>query len=70
MENTKKTYIIAVDSGGTFTDCVVMDNEGVITTGKSDSTPEDFSIGVLNSLETVTESLGLPIEGVLEQTEE
>ena len=58
MVKDKKEFIIAVDSGGTFTDCVVMDSEGVIHTGKSHSTPQDFSLGVVSAVETVSVSNG------------
>ena len=37
-----------VDTGGTFTDCVVIDDKGVIHTFKELSTPKDPSIGLYN----------------------
>lgn len=37
-----------VDTGGTFTDCVVIDDNGVIHTFKELSTPKDPSIGLYN----------------------
>ena len=37
-----------VDTGGTFTDCVVIDDRGVIHTFKELSTPKDPSIGLYN----------------------
>ena len=43
-------YIIGIDTGGTFTDCVVMDADGRIVTAKASSTPDDFSEGVMESL--------------------
>ncbi len=53
-------YIIGVDIGGTFTDCVVLDGDGKLTIGKALSTPQDFSVGVVDSLQDATENLGLP----------
>ncbi|MDE0034476.1 MAG: hydantoinase/oxoprolinase family protein [Deltaproteobacteria bacterium] len=53
-------YIIGVDIGGTFTDCVVLDSDGKLTIGKALSTPHDFSVGVVDSLRNATENLGLP----------
>ena len=35
-------YVVGVDIGGTFTDCVVVDEEGRVTIGKSLSTPGRF----------------------------
>jgi N-methylhydantoinase A len=38
-----------VDIGGTFTDCVVLDDKGNLTEFKAPSTPTDFSQGVLDA---------------------
>ncbi|MDY6974091.1 MAG: hydantoinase/oxoprolinase family protein [Thermodesulfobacteriota bacterium] len=64
----EKEYLVGVDTGGTFTDCVVMDEEGEITIGKSPSTPQDFSLGILNSIEVVAEELGLSRDDLLKKT--
>ena len=42
---------IAVDIGGTFTDAVLLDDEGQIHFSKVSSTPDDYSRGLLNSLD-------------------
>jgi N-methylhydantoinase A len=68
MVESGKTYNIAVDSGGTFTDCVVVDNEGKITTSKAHSTPHDFSEGVIHSVEGAAQILGMGLEQILERT--
>ena len=52
-------YVVGVDIGGTFTDCVVVDKAGHITIGKSLSTPDDFSRGALNSVTDAANNLGL-----------
>ena len=41
----------AVDIGGTFTDVVIVDDEGTYFIAKVPSTPADFSVGVLAGLE-------------------
>ena len=51
--------MVGVDVGGTFTDCVTMDELGTVTVGKSLSTPEDYSVGALNAVRNAAESLGL-----------
>lgn len=61
------SYIIAVDSGGTFADCIVVDDAGHVTAAKSPSTPEDYSRGVLDSVERAAEILGLTLEELLSQ---
>src|SRR5262245_57069432 len=61
-------YISGIDTGGTFTDCVVMDVDGRITTAKASSTPDDFSEGVMDSLRLAAEGLGLTTEGLLQDT--
>jgi N-methylhydantoinase A len=52
-------YIVGVDIGGTFTDCVVVDPDGGITVGKALSTPSDFSAGALDAVRDAARNLGL-----------
>ena len=33
-------YLVGVDTGGTFTDCVIVEEDGMLTIGKASSTPE------------------------------
>ncbi len=56
------TYIVGVDIGGTFTDCVVMDEQGTVTLGKALSTPEDFAVGALDAVRDAARNLGLGSE--------
>src|SRR5712692_9901427 len=52
------SYFIGVDTGGTFTDCVVVDTAGRVSTAKAASTPPNFAEGVLNALERAALALG------------
>jgi N-methylhydantoinase A len=61
-------HIIGIDTGGTFTDCVVMDADGRIVTAKAASTPDDFSEGVMESLRLAGERLGVTSEALLRDT--
>jgi N-methylhydantoinase A len=61
-------YLVGIDIGGTFTDAVVMDEVGKVTQAKAASTPDDFSIGVLDSLSVAAESIGIAIKDLLGQT--
>jgi N-methylhydantoinase A len=52
-------YVVGIDIGGTFTDCVVVDEAGAVTIGKSLSTPVDFSQGALDAAADAAKHLGL-----------
>lgn len=58
-------YIVGVDIGGTFTDCVVMDDDGTVTLGKTLSTPEDFAVGALYAVRDAARNLGFGGEAEL-----
>src|SRR3989304_2497986 len=57
--------IIAVDTGGTFSDCVIMKSDGELLWGKSPSTPKDSSLGVITSVRSAGEAAGLSWREVL-----
>lgn len=58
-------YIVAVDVGGTCTDCVVFDDRRSIYFGKALSTPPGFAQGVLESVRVTAGSMGLALEELL-----
>jgi N-methylhydantoinase A len=62
-------YRIAIDTGGTFTDAVVMDAAGNIVVTKAATTPEDNTIGVLNSIDKAATRLGLSSRELLVKTD-
>ena len=62
-------YTIGIDTGGTFTDLVVIGEKGAVTTGKALSTPPTFTEGIMNGLENTARSLGTSIEGLLKETD-
>jgi N-methylhydantoinase A len=45
--------LLGVDVGGTFTDAVLVDDDGTIVTGKSPTTPDDQSAGVMAAIDAV-----------------
>ena len=61
------SYVIAVDSGGTFTDTIVVDSDGKITAAKAASTPDDFARGVFDSVSQAADTLGLSLEELISQ---
>jgi N-methylhydantoinase A len=58
-------YIVGVDIGGTFTDCVAMDEQGAVTLGKALSTPGDFAVGAIDAVGDAARNLGLKNENEL-----
>jgi N-methylhydantoinase A len=62
-------YRIGIDVGGTFTDLVAVDDFGSATLAKVLSTPEDPSIGVLDGLKLLADTLGLELGPLLSETE-
>jgi N-methylhydantoinase A len=62
-------YLVGVDIGGTFTDCVVLDSKGRITATKSPSTPGNFAEGMLAALQLAAARLGLEFRDFCTQIE-
>ena len=58
------TYLCGIDIGGTFTDCVVVDEAGRVTTGKAPSTPSDFGEGMIAAIDIVAGKLGTPLDAL------
>ena len=63
------SFRIAVDVGGTFTDVVAADSTGRISFAKAPSTPADQTIGTLDAIARLSETLGLSVTDLLGQTE-
>ena len=62
-------YRIGVDVGGTFTDLVAVDTEGLVVIAKSSSTPEDPSIGVMDGIGLLAAELGTDARSLLAATD-
>ena len=60
-------YLVGVDIGGTFTDCVVLDRAGNITATKAASTPGNFADGMLAAMRVAAERLELPFDALCER---
>src|ERR1041384_1751965 len=59
MNSESSDYVVGVDIGGTFTDCVVLSASGKVTIGKALSTPDDFAQGAVNAVADAARNLGL-----------
>ena len=60
---------IGIDVGGTFTDLVGVDGTGRLYHAKAASTPQDQSLGVLDGLSRLAETMGLDRATLLARTE-
>lgn len=60
--------IVGIDTGGTFTDIVVLHPDGRITINKSATTPGNFAQGVLDAVAIAAQSLGMTSGELLRQT--
>src|SRR5262245_54836362 len=61
-------YVVAVDVGGTCTDCVIMDEAGATAVAKAYSTPPDFSEGIVDALALGAEEARTTLEGLSRAT--
>ncbi len=68
VEKKQPKYIIAIDTGGTFTDCIVLDEKtGESVVAKAPTTPSDFSVGVINAIAEAAELMNMSSRSLLEQ---
>ncbi len=58
-------YYIGLDGGGTFTDCVAMDDEGRLYYAKAPTTKEDFSVGMFDALSALAAECGTTPENLI-----
>ena len=59
-------YRIGVDTGGTFTDCVIIDAGGNVGVGKALSTHDDLAVGICNSIENAARTIGITLDAALQ----
>ena len=62
------SYVIGIDVGGTFTDAVLDDGAGTLVAAKAPSTPPDYSVGVLETLDQLSAQLEISTEEMLADT--
>jgi N-methylhydantoinase A/oxoprolinase/acetone carboxylase beta subunit len=66
----KDRYIIYVDTGGTFTDSVIVSGDGSFVTGKAPTTPDKLDDCFFNSIEASAKEMGKSLREVLSEVEE
>ena len=64
-----KTKRVCVDVGGTFTDCLVMDETGLLQKFKSSTTPSDPSKGFMDAMKKAARHYGVGVNEFLAQIE-
>jgi N-methylhydantoinase A len=62
------SYQIGCDIGGTFTDIVVLNEDGREYTDKADTTPRDLGEGVIAAIDNVATQLGVKTQELLSNT--
>ena len=62
------SYIIGVDTGGTFTDVTAMTPSGELFMDKAPTTPHDFSEGIMDALGEVAGSMNMSLKDLLKNT--
>jgi N-methylhydantoinase A len=55
---------LGIDVGGTFTDVVVLHEDGRRVVEKVPSTPQDASIGILNGIAQIQQTRGVDVAGL------
>jgi N-methylhydantoinase A len=63
-----KDLVCGVDTGGTFTDCAILTADGTVVPAKASSTPDNFAVGVFDSVGRAAAALNLSVGEVLSRT--
>jgi len=61
-------YVIGLDVGGTFTDCVVIDHDGEVVADKAFTTPANTALGMVAAIENASNTLRKPLDRLLQET--
>ena len=68
MTTDHAQYTISVDTGGTFTDLVLSDQDQVLGLFKASTTPSDLFVGINEAIDSAAESVGLSTSQLLGAT--
>jgi len=63
-KNKRSVQVLGIDAGGTMTDTFFVDADGDFVVGKAQSTPQDESIGLIESSREGLEAWGLDLADV------
>jgi N-methylhydantoinase A len=62
------TLRVSVDSGGTFTDGVLINEKGELITAKAHTTPQDLTVGTIECLSKLASLSGMTFKELLDRT--
>ena len=62
-------FVIGLDVGGTFTDCVVIDAAGKVVTDKAFTTTPNTALGMVQAIENAGRLLGKTLAELLRETD-
>ncbi|OYO11633.1 hydantoinase [Enemella evansiae] len=62
-------YVIGIDTGGTFTDAFVADQDNRLAAAKTPSTPPNFADGFLNAIDDLAAERGISVADLLGDTD-
>ncbi len=62
-------FRICVDTGGTFTDCLVLDEEGNLAQFKAPTTPADLAAGLIDALGNASGFYGRTLQQFISEIE-
>lgn len=65
MKRGEEKYVIYLDTGGTFSDAVIIKEDGSFVTGKASTTPDDLATCFFNGIENAAQRLGKSLGEVL-----
>lgn len=62
-------YLIYMDTGGTFSDAIIIRRDGSFVTGKASTTPANLADCFFNCIEAATRELGKPLREVMSKSD-
>src|SRR5512143_2911868 len=62
------SFRIAIDTGGTFTDAISVDEKGIMVTAKTPTLPHDLAQGTINSIAALAKANRMGTEKFLSRT--
>lgn len=68
QKRNEEGYIIYIDTGGTFSDCIILKQDGTFVSGKAPTTPKDLSKSFFSAIEVAASELGKSADEVLGHT--